>query len=118
VQVNLPWVTDAEANAYAPWARIATLMAGQQRGAWFIPEPEDEVLVAFEAGDPRRPIVVGALWNGVDVPPERMDRNNNIRSITSRSGIRVTIPMEAFSSLSKPQVGKRWSARMPQPVLK
>jgi uncharacterized protein involved in type VI secretion and phage assembly len=90
VQVNLPWVTDAEANAYAPWARIATLMAGQQRGAWFIPEPEDEVLVAFEAGDPRRPIVVGALWNGVDVPPERMDRNNNIRSITSRSGIRVT----------------------------
>ncbi|HRL12110.1 MAG TPA: phage baseplate assembly protein V, partial [Aggregatilineales bacterium] len=65
-------------------------MAGADRGSWFIPEPDDEVLVAFQAGDPRHPFVVGALWNGVDNPPETMDSNNNIRSITSRSGIKVT----------------------------
>lgn len=90
VRLRLPWVTDPDGAAYETWARLATLMAGAERGTWFIPEPDDEVLVAFEAGDPRAPIVVGALWNGVDSPPQEMDSNNNIRSITSRSGIRVT----------------------------
>ena len=47
------------------------------------------MLVAFEGGCPWRPIVLGALWNGQDTPPEQMDSNNNIRTITSRSGIRV-----------------------------
>ncbi len=90
VRVRLPWTTDPDGSAYDTWARVATLMAGNNRGTWFIPEQDDEVLVAFEAGDPRSPIVVGALWNGVDSPPEQMDSGNNLRSITSRSGIRVT----------------------------
>jgi uncharacterized protein involved in type VI secretion and phage assembly len=102
VRVRLPWTTDPDnqaydsgstqpsGGAYEPWARIATLMAGTNRGTWFIPEPNDEVMVSFLGGDPRLPVVVGALWNGVDTPPEQADRNNNIRSITSRSGIRVT----------------------------
>lgn len=90
VRVRLPWATDPDGSPYDPWARVATLMAGYNRGTWFIPEPDDEVLVAFEAGDPRSPVVIGGLWNGVDTPPEQMDSNNNIRSITSRSGITVT----------------------------
>jgi uncharacterized protein involved in type VI secretion and phage assembly len=64
-------------------------MAGNGRGTWFIPEVGDEVLVAFEAGDPRRPYVVGALWNGQDQPPETMDEDNNIRIIKSRNGIEI-----------------------------
>jgi uncharacterized protein involved in type VI secretion and phage assembly len=91
VRVRLPWTTDPDGDLYEAWARIATLMAGADRGTWFIPEPDDEVLVAFEAGDPRRPFVVGGLWNGVDSPPESMDSDNNIRSITSRSGIKITM---------------------------
>ncbi len=89
VAVHLPWAVDPDGGAYTAWARVATLMAGAERGTWFIPEPGDEVLVAFEAGNPRRPYVVGALWNGVDAPPEQMDGagRNNIRSIRSRNGI-------------------------------
>jgi len=90
VQVRLPWTTDPDGAAYEPWARVATVMAGRDRGTWLIPEPNDEVLVAFVGGDPRSPVVVGALWNGQDTPPETMDNHNNIRSITSRSGIKVT----------------------------
>lgn len=90
VRVRLPWLQDSGGDNYESWARLATFMAGADRGSWFIPEPDDEVLVAFQAGDPRHPFVVGALWNGVDNPPETMDSNNNIRSITSRSGIKVT----------------------------
>lgn len=89
VRLRLPWVTDDDGDAYEVWARIATLMAGNDRGTWFMPEPEDEVLVAFEGGCPWRPIVIGALWNGQDAPPEQMDSRNNIRAVTSRSGIRV-----------------------------
>ena len=73
VRVKLPWSPDSEGSAYEAWARLATMMAGNDRGSWFIPDVEDEVLVAFEAGDPRRPYVVGALWNGQDAPPESMD---------------------------------------------
>jgi uncharacterized protein involved in type VI secretion and phage assembly len=88
VQVEMPTLGTGGASARA-WVRIATLMAGKDRGTWFIPEVEDEVLIAFEAGNPSRPFVIGALWNGVDSPPETMDAQNNIRSITSRSGHRL-----------------------------
>jgi len=90
VRVRLPWTTDPDGDPFEIWARLATPMAGRDRGTWFIPEPEDEVIMAFEGGCPWSPIVVGAVWNGVDNPPESMDSNNNIRSITSRSGITVT----------------------------
>ena len=52
------------------WARVATLSAGPGRGTWFVPEVGDEVLVAFEAGDPRQPYVLGSLWSQAARPPE------------------------------------------------
>jgi len=93
VRVRLPWAADAGGAAYLAWARQATLMAGDQRGTWFVPEPGDEVLVAFEAGDPRRPFVLGALWNGTDATPETMDGagRNNVRVIHSRSGHQIRL---------------------------
>lgn len=91
VQVRLPWVGEEEGHRARVWARLATMMAGQARGTWFIPEPGDEVLIAFMGGDPRHPVVTGALWNGLDAPPESMSPNNDVRSITSRSGHRLTL---------------------------
>lgn len=90
VRVRLPWTTDPDGDLFETWARLATMMAGSERGSWFIPEPDDEVLLAFQGGEPRHPIVIGSMWNGTDSPPQQMDDNNNIRSITSRSGIVVT----------------------------
>jgi uncharacterized protein involved in type VI secretion and phage assembly len=93
VRVRLPWSPDPGGGAYETWARIATMMAGNNRGAWFIPDVNDEVLVAFEGGQPRRPYVVGALWNGQDAPPEQMDGagENNLKTILSRAGVRITM---------------------------
>jgi uncharacterized protein involved in type VI secretion and phage assembly len=93
VKVRLPWSPDIDDARYEVWARVATLMAGAARGTWFIPDPDDEVLVMFEAGDPRRPYVVGGLWNGRDDPPESMDGsgNNYKKSIVSRNDIRITL---------------------------
>lgn len=89
VKVTFPWMSDQN-ESY--WARIATLMAGNDRGSFFLPEVEDEVLVAFEHGDLHYPYVLGALWNGVDTPPEtNSDGKNNIRLIKSRSGHKIIL---------------------------
>ncbi|MGE0591913.1 MAG: phage baseplate assembly protein V [Vicinamibacterales bacterium] len=70
VRVHLPWLVDAGTTRHEAWARMATLAAGPGSGTWFMPAVGTEVLVAFEAGDARRPYVVGALWNGQDRPPQ------------------------------------------------
>lgn len=84
VKVKIPRLSgDDESN----WARVATFMAGPERGAFFLPEVDDEVLVVFEHGDINMPYVIGSLWNGVDAPPEsNSDGENNNRLIKSRSG--------------------------------
>ena len=93
VKVTLPWSPDNGGNRYEVWARVATLMGGKNRGSWFIPDVNDEVLVVFEGGDPRRPYVIGALWNGSDSPPESMDGsgNNYKKVLRSRNGVKVTL---------------------------
>ena len=48
------------------WARIAAIAAGDERGVLMMPQPGDEVLVGFEHGDPRRPYVLGVVWNAKD----------------------------------------------------
>ncbi len=84
VKVRFPWRDDQD-NSY--WARIASLMGGKDRGTYFLPEVDDEVLVAFDHGDVHHPYIVGALWNGEDSPPEtNSDGKNDIRKIKSRSG--------------------------------
>lgn len=93
VKISLPWAADTGGGRYEIWARLATFMAGHNRGSWFIPDVDDEVLVAFEHGDPRRPYVIGALWNGRDTPPETMDGagNNFLKVLRSRNGVKITL---------------------------
>lgn len=93
VKVTLPWSPDTASGRYEAWARVATLMGGKNRGSWFIPDANDEVLIVFEGGDPRRPYVIGGLWNGTDTPPESMDGsgNNYKKVLRSRNGVKVTL---------------------------
>jgi uncharacterized protein involved in type VI secretion and phage assembly len=92
VRVSLPWSPDNGSDRYEAWARMATLMAGNNRGSWFIPEVNDEVLVSFEAGDPRRPYLLGALWNGKDSAPDSLDgQQNNRKVLRSRNGVKMTL---------------------------
>lgn len=93
VKLTLPWAPDTAGGRYEVWARVATLMGGNNRGSWFVPDVNDEVLVSFESGDPRRPYVLGGLWNGRDNPPESMDGagNNFKKVLRSRNGVKVTL---------------------------
>jgi len=93
VKITLPWSPDTGSDRYEVWARLAVFMAGNNRGSWFIPDVNDEVLVAFEAGDPKRPHVLGALWNGRDSSPQSMDGSgqNNLKVLRSRNGVKITL---------------------------
>lgn len=95
VKLTFPWLSD---DYVSDWARTVHAGAGKDRGCYVLPEVGDEVLVAFEQGDIRRPYVVGGLFNGVDTPgPGPVDDVDggsgaiNRRSFVSRRGHRLDL---------------------------
>ncbi|HEY6890770.1 MAG TPA: VgrG-related protein [Solirubrobacter sp.] len=74
VRVKYPSLSDTEESA---WARIATPSAGNARGLLMLPQVEEEVIIGFEHGDTRRPIVVGSLFNGRDKPGTDLMQNRD-----------------------------------------
>lgn len=84
VKLKFPWLHEEDdEEKESNWARIATAMAGNNRGTFLMPEVNDEVLVAFEKGSFQHPYVIGFLWNGEDKPPQT---NTRIRTIKTKSG--------------------------------
>jgi len=98
VKVKFPWVKESSSDYtdspdqedfLSTWARIATFMAGPDRGSFWLPEVDDEVLVAFEHGDVRRPHIIGSLWSPVDKAVhdnKSQGGDNDFRTLFSRSG--------------------------------
>jgi phage baseplate assembly protein V len=82
IQVEIQTVTG---RSVTPWAPIAALMAGNDRGTWMQPEVGDEVVVGFLHGDPDQPVVIGFLWNGKDRPPSTAPRERVIRSLNGHT---------------------------------
>ena len=78
IKVDFPWMSPPQRSHWAP---IATLMSGKKRGMYFMPEIDDEVLLAFDQGQFDHPYVVGFLWNGEDVPPVTDPQHRLIRSV-------------------------------------
>lgn len=91
VKVRYPWLSG---NNQGYWAPVATLMAGSDRGTWFMPEDDDEVLVAFDQGDVEHPYIVGFLWNGADRPPSN---DRHLRLIRTVNGHEIAIYDPAIS---------------------
>jgi type VI secretion system secreted protein VgrG len=90
VQVQFFWQEDGSTH----WARATSPHAGPDRGFMFMPEVGDEVAVAFEDGDPERPVIIGSLWNGVQTQPRSEFRggdiaNNDVKRIITKSGNRL-----------------------------
>jgi len=87
VKVKFPILSDKDTTWWSP---IIMLGAGKNRGWFFIPEVDDEVLCLFEHGELERPLVVGALWNGKDKAPDKNPGGNPRRIIKSREGSKIT----------------------------
>lgn len=99
VQVRL-YAVDGVSDHDAPlWARVAVPFAGADRGAFFLPDVGDEVLVAFVQGDPRFPVVVGSLWNGRDAAPDQIGGDRVDRwTIVGKAGTKIQILEENAST--------------------
>jgi len=88
VRVRFPWRNPAFSNKTAGdagWVRVAQLATGQGTSAMWIPEIDDEVLVAFEHGDLNRPVIIGSMWNGKDLPPSSQPANKFLSLFQNRS---------------------------------
>jgi uncharacterized protein involved in type VI secretion and phage assembly len=104
VRVRFPYITD---GCQSGWARLSAPWAGRNRGAYFVPEVDDEVLVAFEHGDLRFPYVLGSLWSATD-PPQEPDPRRDRRGLRSKSGhLMVFDDGEARESLTLKSKGGR-----------
>lgn len=75
IQLEFPHLPGGPKSSLAP---VAAALAGKNRGAFLMPEVDDEVLVSFEQGDINHPYIVGFLWNGKDKPPENDPKNRVI----------------------------------------
>ncbi|KAA2258796.1 hypothetical protein F0L68_23515 [Solihabitans fulvus] len=87
VKVALPWLGP---QYESDWARVVQFGAGKSSGAVFLPEVGDEVLVAFEFGDPRRPYVIGG------VPNENTSFDLGGKPVKSTGGMSAAVVKRGF----------------------
>lgn len=85
IQVKFPWL-GADGDTVRAWATLLTPYADDDQGFQVLPAVDTQVVVAFEAGDLRRPYIVGSAWNGREAMPESPAAPNNKRLIKSRAG--------------------------------
>lgn len=76
------------------WARVATLDAGNQRGSFFMPEINDEVVVGFIDGNPNQAIVLGMLHSSQAASPYPLADDNNIKGFVTREKITIELDDE------------------------
>ncbi|WP_374454965.1 type VI secretion system tip protein VgrG [Nocardioides sp.] len=106
IQVRLPLVSTGENGV---WARVATLDAGAGRGTCFRPELDDEVVVGFLDGDPRRPVVLGQCHSSAKPAPVPGADDNHVKGYVSRSKLKLTFDDDGkVASLETPE-GNRLS---------
>lgn len=88
VDVNFPWFSDKKETITAT---CTTMMAGAGRGAFFLPDPDDQVLVAFENGSFARPFVIGSVWDRIrGTAVSEASATNAIRRIKTKAGHTIT----------------------------
>jgi len=87
VKIKFPWYD----NKTEYECRVRQFYAGKDFGAFFIPEPQTEVLVAFIQGDMRFPVILGGLYNGKDKPPTFRDDDKDEKMIRTKGGHQITL---------------------------
>jgi uncharacterized protein involved in type VI secretion and phage assembly len=90
IQIRLPWLgRDAGGQDVRAWATLLSPYADNQQGIEILPSEGTQVVVGFEAGNLRRPYIVGACWNGKEALPEPPATPNNKRLWKTRAGSRL-----------------------------
>jgi len=90
VKVQFPWDRQGKKDDKTScWVRVSSLWAGKGWGVIYIPRIGQEVLVDFLEGDPNRPIIVGRVYNGANLPPYKLPdekTKSTVKSDSSKGG--------------------------------
>lgn len=86
IKVGFPTLGHDPGESVSAWATLLSPYADDDQGLQTLPEVGSQVVIGFEAGDPRRPYIVGACWNGQEALPKRPTDSNDIRILRTRSG--------------------------------
>jgi type VI secretion system secreted protein VgrG len=86
IKVTLRWDHN---NTQALWIRASQISAGKGWGSMFIPHVGNEVVIAFEEGNPERPVVIGCVYNSANMPPISPQKFNQRSYITDQAGNRL-----------------------------
>jgi Rhs element Vgr protein len=82
IQIRLPVM---QAQTEGVWARLIQGYASNGFGAFFLPEPGDEVIVGYLNDDPCHPVVLGSVYSAAHVPPYALAAENNTKAIVTRA---------------------------------
>lgn len=85
IEVQFPTLGTAGCRDVRAWATLCSPYADDNQGLQVLPEVASQVVVAFEAGNWRRPYIIGACWNGKAKLPRAAEKANNIRVLRSRA---------------------------------
>lgn len=104
ILVKIP-IIDAEKQGV--WCRVSTLDAGENRGSFFRPEIEDEVIVGFINEDPNDPVVLGMLHSSAKPAPIVAADDNHIKGFVTRSEMKLTFDDDKISVTIETPAGKK-----------
>jgi len=92
IRVQFLWQKEQDSSMITPWIRIAQPHGGGNKGFYFIPEIDEEVMVGFENGNAEKPYVIGTLYHGKQHPGSNWyNDSNDIKAIRTRNGHTVEI---------------------------
>ena len=113
ILVTVPTIDE---DAQGIWTRVATLDAGADRGSFFMPEVNDEVIVGFINDDPRHPVLLGMLHSSANPAPLTAQSANDKKGFTTRSKMHlsfddgtktITIDTPAGNSITLDEAGTK-----------
>ena len=103
ILVKIPIINNEEQGI---WCRVSTLDAGENRGSFFRPEIEDEVIVGFINQDPNQGIVLGMLNSSAKPAPFTAEDDNNEKGFVTRSEMKLVFNDDKKSIVIETPAGK------------
>jgi Rhs element Vgr protein len=104
ILVRMPIISGSEQGI---WARVSTLDAGSNRGSFFLPEIDDEVIVGFINGDPDHPVVLGMMNSSAKPAPLTASDDNHEKGFTTRSKMKFIFNDDKKSVVLETPAGKK-----------
>lgn len=86
IQVMIPSLKNSGTGL---WAMLGHFYANKNAGSFFVPELNSQVIIGFLDNDPRFPVVLGSLYSKINTPKETFTKENNIKAIVTKAGIRL-----------------------------